>query len=395
VSSDIHEVTENRVTITANDTEANIRVAAGFAEVDPDADKAEKPVETETSSVAERNEDGTQKTKPSEPAKPAEKADKDGDPRKSHQAKINQAIAKQREAERRADEAERRASEREAELLALRQPRTAQPSLEPSSQRVPSQNSYLQLVQRYQAMPDAPKLDDFASLEDPYGAHYLAMNAFISDQRQAEREAKESETRQRQERQTSVSTAFEVGEQNHPGLQEQIQADTRIYPHAVLDLLAQEAAQDPQLSAELLFHLVTHPDDADVLSRQVHPIAAAREIGRLTARLSAPSGPETVLTHTTAKPLIKPVRPSVMATAARRLVRDSPFDSHSGMPRPRVRHSNSRASTTSRFASTSPIRRTSASRGARLMRRSPSKKSAAATSSRRRFSLPTPSTSMA
>jgi hypothetical protein len=165
-------------------------------------------------------------------------------------------------------------------------------------------------------MPDAPKLDDFASLEDPYGAHYLAMNAFISDQRQAEREAKESETRQRQERQTSVSTAFEVGEQNHPGLQEQIQADTRIYPHAVLDLLAQEAAQDPQLSAELLFHLVTHPEDADVLSRQVHPIAAAREIGRLTARLSAPSGPETVLTHTTAKPLIKPVRPSVMAREA-------------------------------------------------------------------------------
>jgi len=93
-----------------------------------------------------------------------------------------------------------------------------------------------------------------------------------------------------------------------------LMADTRVYSPEVQGLLVEEAKHDPDLSAELLHHLLTHPEDADQLARITNPIAAAREIGRLTARLSsATSGPETVLTQTNAKPLIKPVRPSVMA----------------------------------------------------------------------------------
>ena len=314
MSAPIISVTEDRVTVTANDTEANIRASAGFKEPDTDETADEKP-ESETPATpaveGERNPDGTFKAKAEKPVDKPVEAKPDGDPRKSHQAKINLAIAKQREAERRAEDAERRANEREAELQALRQPKPSQPS-EPA----PKQPSYLSDAQRYQSHPDAPKLDDYvaANLDDPYASYQAAMAVFVADQRFAEREQRSAAERVQRERTTSTQTAFELAEQAHPGTQALLDAETRIYPPAVLNLIAEEAMRDPHLSAELVHHLVTHPDDAAVLAAQEHPIAAAREIGRLTARLSsAPSGPETVLSHTNAKPLIKPVRPSIMA----------------------------------------------------------------------------------
>ncbi|HEX2594748.1 MAG TPA: hypothetical protein VHL34_24810 [Rhizomicrobium sp.] len=311
MNSPITSVTENRVTVTANDTEENIRAAAGFAEPDTKAEEAAEP-EAPTAPAGERNPDGTFKAKAAEPKPADEPAKLDGDPRKSHQAKINQAIAKQRDAERRAEEAERRAAEREAELQALRQPTPASVPAAHTS----TAPTYLQLVQRYQSDPEAPKFDDFvaAGVDDAYGAHQAALAAFIADKRLEEREARDAARRAETERASHAQAAKELLEQKHPGFLEHLAADTTIYPRAVLDLIAAEAQNDPDLSAELLHHLLTHPDDAAQLARQATPIAAAREIGRLTARLSsASSGPETVLTHTTAKPLIKPVRPSVMA----------------------------------------------------------------------------------
>jgi len=315
MSSAINSVTENRVTVTANDTEANIRAAAGFAEPEqadaPETPDPAKPTTTEPAAVTtgERNPDGTFKAKA-----PAEPAKTDGDPRKSHQAKINAAIAKQRDAERRAEEAERRANEREAELHALRQPKASE---QPAAAEKPSASqTYLQLVQRYQSEPDAPTLAEFeaAGLPDPYGAHQAAMAAFIADKRLAEREAAAEQTRAQRERETQVKAAWEIAEESHPGFHERLKAHTIQYSNTVLALLATETANDPHLSADLMDHLLTHPDDAARLAAIKDPIAAARAIGHLTARLSsASSGPETVLTQTNAKPLIKPVRPSVMA----------------------------------------------------------------------------------
>jgi hypothetical protein len=145
----------------------------------------------------------------------------------------------------------------------------------------------------------------------------MAMATFVADQRWAEREQREQVTKAAEARRTHATAVFDLAEQQHPGFHDRLQAETRMYPGAVMELLAQEAAQDPHTSAELLHHLMTEPDDAARLSSCTSPIAAAKEIGRLTARLSsAPAGPETGLTHTTAKPLIKPVRPSVMAAEA-------------------------------------------------------------------------------
>lgn len=292
MSAPITSVTEGRVTVTANDTEDNIREAAGFPDApEPETpDTPDKPEKLEPE-PGERNPDGTFKAKAApEPAKP------EGDPRKSHQAKINIAIAKQREAERRADEAERRATEREAELQALKQP-------------PPTPAARVE--------PPAPSATRAKPTEAEIGEKYQTYGDFVedlADWKVEQREAQRDQIAAQRERESHVTTAVNLATERHPDFAALMASDTRVYPDAVMEHLRVEASLDPSLSAELLHHLLTHPDDAERLAKMHHPIAAAREIGRLTAGLSsAPSGPETVLTHTTAKPLIKPVRSSVMA----------------------------------------------------------------------------------
>ena len=330
--SDINSVTEGRVTVTANDTEENIRAAAGFPDAaEPDA-PASKPTETETAKLArEREADWKFKAKEAdaEPAKPAEADKKSGNPRTSYQAKIDLAIRNQREAERQRDELKQRLDEREAEYQARSQP--AVPA-QPSQPAVTNTSRYLADVQRYQAEADAPKFQDFvdAGLDDPYTVHQAAMAAYIADRRLSERDAmsmyiadrrqteyRETEARQAQERErhSHLQDSFSMAAERHPEIQDLLSSPSQqAYPKAVVDHLMAEAAYDPSLSAELFHHLLTHPDDAARLAMITTPIAAAREVGRLTAGLSsAPPGPETDLPRTMAKPLIKPVRPSVMA----------------------------------------------------------------------------------
>lgn len=320
MSSPITSVTENRVTITANDSEENIRAAAGFSEKPAEPEKVDKaaaevdkePVEAVTQS--ERNADGTFKAK--EKAEEAEKAEKepeqaakpDGDPRKSIQAKINSAIAKQRDAERRAEEAERRLAAREAEWS-----RPQQPVQSPTSAQA-APPPYLLEVQRYQAMPTAPKLEAFAGLDDPYAAYQVAMATFISDQRLAEHQQRESASRAEQQKADRQRASLDAGEQAYPGFTEQLRNHPITYSDAAKQVFQEELLQDPQLSAEIMHYLLTHLDDAQRLAQTQTPIAAARELGRISERLSsASSGPETVVTHTNAKPLIKPVGASVKA----------------------------------------------------------------------------------
>ncbi len=316
--SDINSVTEGRVTVTANDTEENIRVAAGFPDAaEPDAPES-KPAETETAKLArERDESGKFKTKAEADdaaAKPEAKPDKAGNPRTSYQAKINLLTAEREEAKRRADDLERRLSEREAEYQSRSQPA---PVPLPQAAQPSATSKYLADVQRYQAEADAPKFDDFvaAGLDDPYTAHRDAMSMYIADRRHQEYRETESRRAQVNEVTSRVAQAMDIAAQTHPDFQAHLQAAESIrYQDAPYELLKREAVRDPSLSAELFHYLATHPDDASQLAAITDPIAAAREIGRLTAGLSsAPPGPETDLPRTMAKPLIKPVRPSVMA----------------------------------------------------------------------------------
>ncbi len=314
-------VTEGRVTVTANDTEDSIREQAGFSEL-PEMDDVPDPKSEGDTAAPERDETGKFKAKPAieEPAKV------EGNPRKSFQAKIDLAIRNQREAERERDAEREAARQAREELDRYRQPKAAEPPPQPVS----NASRYIQDVQRYQALPDAPKFDDFVSagLEDPYTAHRDAMAIFVAEKRYEERATKDAQDANERRRNEVLGAAFEVARERHADTEELLKTSPeaqRQYPLAVTEHLKVEAALDPETSADLIHHLLTHPDDAAELQKMTNPVAASREIGRLIGRLSsATPGPETSAPQTTAKPLIKPVRSSV-ATPGSPNADDLPF----------------------------------------------------------------------
>ncbi len=309
-------VTEGRVTVTANDTEDSIREQAGFSEL-PEMDDVPDPKSEGDTAAPERDETGKFKAKPAE-----EPAKVEGNPRKSFQAKID-LLTRQREDAARERDAEREALRQAKEELArYRQP--APPAQSPAP--IPASTRYIVDAQRYAAMPDAPKFDDFvtAGLEDPYSMHRDAMALFIAEKRLEEQSTKVAQEAHGERIRSSVQSAFSIAAEKHPEVQELLRTNTQIYPDAVRDRLIAQSVSNPELSADIFHHLLTHPDDAKQLAAADDSYAAAEEIGRIKALLSAPSGPETGQPQTTAKPLIKPVRSSV-ATPGSPNADDLPF----------------------------------------------------------------------
>jgi hypothetical protein len=264
-------------------------------------DEAVKPTETEAQQP--RAEDGKfaakDQPKLDEPAT--------GDPRKSHQAKISRAIAQQREAERRAEAAE-------AELAKYRTPAATTP--EPVAAK-PGTPKYVALIKSIEADPQCPQIEDFtdAGFSDPYAAYNAARSAFIAERVQSEadssRAAQQAQTREH-ELLNSIDTQGREKYQDWDTLYQSEAATKLVLQPAVLS----ELYADPDSSADLIHHVLTHPDDLEALAAVPDdPIAAARTIARLSAGLSAASsGPATVAKpQTKAKPLIKPVSSSPAA----------------------------------------------------------------------------------
>jgi hypothetical protein len=107
-----------------------------------------------------------------------------------------------------------------------------------------------------------------------------------------------------------VRAVSETGRQAHADWDDLLATD-----HAKTELsepVLAEIYDDPDTSADVIYHLLTHPEDIETLATITHPIAAARAITRIRLSVtSAPSGPEpTPKPVTKAKPLIKPVSAS-------------------------------------------------------------------------------------
>ncbi len=269
-----------------------------------------KPADTETAT----EDDSKTETQPRAEdgkfaAKDVPKEDpKAGDPRRSHQAKIN-------EERRLRGDAERRAQALEAEIATLKQPKAA-PVAEPevAAKGTPK---YVALIKSIEADPDCPQIEDFtdAGFVDPYAAYNAARSAFITErvnsQAEAARSATQAEARER-ELLSNIDTSGREKYTDWDTLYQSEAATTMVLSPAVL----QELYADPDSSADLIHHVLTHPDDLAVLAAVPDsPIAAARTIARLSAGLSAASsGPATrTIPQTKAKPLIKPVSSSPVA----------------------------------------------------------------------------------
>ncbi len=109
-------------------------------------------------------------------------------------------------------------------------------------------------------MPDAPKFEEFvaAGLDDPYTVHQAAMAAFITDKRRDEWEQQRQQETEQRERASHLTRTMEIAAERHPDFTSLIGASTLIYPPAVVQHLQAEASIDPELSAELFHHLVSH-----------------------------------------------------------------------------------------------------------------------------------------
>ncbi len=288
------------------DTAEVVKEPEGFTEP-TDGVSADAPAVAERvdESPTDRNPDGTFKAKAAEP-----KADKyGGDPRKDKEAKVNRERALR-------GEAERKAADLEARLAALEAGKPATTVSEP----VAAPATYADMVKKYQGQSDFPRLDQFSEFNDPYAAWQDAKAAFIQDKRLEERDqqARVQETQRRGNE--AVATAHETGAAKFSDWSELMASDAAkvdLPPAVLREIYSDDYTNSEQesLSADLIHHVLTHPDDLEMLRTAVDPIAAARLVGKLSASLvAAPSGPaQATRPVTRAKPLIKPVNGSPAA----------------------------------------------------------------------------------
>jgi len=230
-----------------------------------------------------------------EPKKPAK-------PREDPNARISQAIARQREAERRAEAAERRAAELEA---ARSQPQVEQPKPVPDRER-------------YMAMPNAPKEEDY----ERYSDYTADLSIFIADQRYAEKEqARQQTAAQRgaeQARQAVNESFISRIEAAEPAFLESVSQEVLNIPtfdslqpgepvtawHAI----GEEIRRSEHVVGLMRF-FTQHPDELQRLAT-LPPRELTRSMALLESRIgAAPSGPAQLpRVSSQAKPPIRPER---------------------------------------------------------------------------------------
>ena len=207
------------------------------------------------------------------------KANRRSDPTEA----VKAAVAKQREAERRAEAAE-------ARMQQLVQP------LPVSQDAAPD-------WARFKQMPGVPKVEQFDAYED----YSMALAAFVADARHQERDVVRHQAYQQQQieqsqqdQQQQWMTRLQDASTQNPELIASLNPDTP------MSLPRQHLAMDSPVGIEILQWLSAHPEESQRLST-LHPAQTYREMGKLEARLEAASvrGPARVVSS--AKAPIKPL----------------------------------------------------------------------------------------
>jgi hypothetical protein len=228
------------------------------------------------------------------------------DRRRSARAAVQDAVNKQRDAERRADKAEARL---EVSTASVEPPRDApQPDWA-----------------RFKAMASAPKADQFENYDD----YTAALATFVTDARQHEHETRRQQYYQAREQEEShAAHAAQWQERLTQARTDNPDLDATLDPDVPMSLPMQYLAMESPVGVQLLQYLSAHPDDSQRLST-LHPAEAYREMGKIEERLSAastPSGPARVISH--AKPPIQPLGSSPHTPDATEVSDDLSFDEH-------------------------------------------------------------------
>lgn len=209
-----------------------------------------------------------------------------------------------------AAEAERREKDARDELAKSKAAKS-----EPDVEKKPTQAEW----QRYKAMPDAPKEEDFESYTDFVDARSL----FIADKRYDERRAKERDEQTTQQRQRAQQERHQTF---HTRVQEAIAQDATIA--TVLSASEVEIpAEGPiphvlmtsPVGVQMMRHLAEHPDEVQKIAALRTPMEQYGEMKKLEQRMEARaeaaqagSAPP-AKTSTKAEPPINPVAGSHVA----------------------------------------------------------------------------------
>lgn len=226
--------------------------------------------------------------KPLEPVAPVADADVDADdappapvvagvepPVSKRQQKINDDI---RAAVAKAT------TERDAEIARLKAqlaPAPRRPEA-PAAPATPTEPAY----KRYLALPDAPKLADFDTIEDYSAAMGLFIATKTADEREATRQATEARTAQG----NAVAAFTDRGKQAHDDF-EAVMATANATHHPWSPALVRAVLTDDAFGHELAYHLATHEADAQRISALRDPVDAGAAIGELRASLKATAAP--------------------------------------------------------------------------------------------------------
>jgi chemotaxis protein histidine kinase CheA len=297
MNTDAGQVTDGDITIDSNhETEEQISIA--FQD-DPPPPSEDTPAVEAVEAVAE-----------AAPA-PPKKRTRRNDPSEA----VKAAIAKQREAERRADAAE-------SKVQALSSTAVASPP-ETHADPVPQPPSW----SRFKDMPGVPKPDQFTAYED----YSMALAEFISEAKHTEHTAAQQDAYEQQQiaQQQQVqldrwSKTLDEARQHDPKFDETLNLDTP------MSMPMQHLAMESPQGIEILQWLSAHPDDAQRLST-LHPAETYREMGKLEARLEAASstvssGPARVVSS--AKAPIKPLGTSPPVEDPFEITDDLSMDEH-------------------------------------------------------------------
>ena len=229
---------------------------------------------------------------------------------------VKSAVAKQREAERRAVAAESRVQELSSA------PPVAQPAAQPEAQPEPQPASW----SRFKEMPGVPRPDQFTAYED----YSMALAEFVSDTKQTEHDTAQRDAydqhqiaQQQQVQLDRWSTTLNDARAADSSFDESLNLDTP------MSLPMQHLAMESPQGIEILQWLSANPTDAQRIST-LHPVETYREMGKLEARLEAASparsGPARVVSS--AKAPIKPLGTSPPVDDPFEITDDLSMDEH-------------------------------------------------------------------
>jgi hypothetical protein len=262
---------------------------------------------------------------PHEPAAPAAAAQPER-PVSKRQQQIN-------DYERRIAEQDRRIQELADQL---RQPAAAARSAEPSPPAAPepapaATAPSVKDHERFMAMPDAPKVENFDSFEQ----WTVAMQIFVADKRFEERDAatKQEQTKERQvtaqrERQGAFNERIADARTTDPQFFDRLTPEIlALKPfHALekgerptaLNAIAEELLDSP-VAPQLMLHLSEHPEELQRLGAIRDPRTLVREFARLEARFdneAAPTKPAAPTPKTVSAAPAPPVSVGSRSTAS-------------------------------------------------------------------------------